>query len=94
MEDYVNITDVAFPFSNTTDGLYNNSSYSNSSNIELDSDGGFKETKRIIFLVVNAVYIVFGTFGNVLIFIVMRRGSLKDMSTCFYMSILALADTG
>ena len=27
-------------------------------------------------------------------FIVMRTGSLIDVSTCFYMSILALADTG
>ena len=37
---------------------------------------------------------IFGTIGNILTFIIMRRGSLKDVSTCFYMSILALADTG
>ena len=37
---------------------------------------------------------ILGGFGNILTFIVMRRGSLKDVSTCFYMSILALADTG
>ena len=37
---------------------------------------------------------VFGGFGNILTFIVMQRGSLKEVSTCFYMSILALADTG
>ena len=37
---------------------------------------------------------VVGGFGNILTFIVMQRGSLKDVSTCFYMSILALADTG
>ena len=29
-----------------------------------------------------------------LTFIVMQRGSLKEVSTCFYMSVLALADTG
>ena len=37
---------------------------------------------------------VFGGFGNILTFIVMQRGSLKEVSTCFYMSMLALADTG
>ena len=37
---------------------------------------------------------VFGGFGNILTFIVMRRGSLKEVSTGFYMSVLALADTG
>ena len=38
--------------------------------------------------------IVLGTLGNVLAFIVMRRGSMRHVSTCFYMAILALADTG
>ena len=38
--------------------------------------------------------IILGTLGNVLAFIVMRRGSMKHVSTCFYMAILALADTG
>ena len=37
---------------------------------------------------------VLGGFGNMLTFIVMQRGSLKEISTCFYMSILALADAG
>ena len=47
---------------------------------------------------VNAIsfiaFPVFGGFGNILTFIVMQRGSLKEVSTCFYMSMLALADTG
>ena len=38
--------------------------------------------------------LVFGGFGNILTFVVMQRASLKEISTCFYMSILALADTG
>ena len=38
--------------------------------------------------------IVLGTIGNLLTFFTMQRGSLKHMSTCFYMAILALADTG
>ena len=37
---------------------------------------------------------VVGGFRNILTFIVMQRGSLKEVSTCFYMSKLALADTG
>ena len=37
---------------------------------------------------------VVGGFGNILTFIVMQRGSLKEVSTCFYMSILVMADTG
>ena len=35
-----------------------------------------------------------GGFVNILTFIVMQRGSLKEVSTCFYMSMLALANTG
>ena len=38
--------------------------------------------------------ILLGTLGNVLAFIVMRRGEMRHVSTCFYMAILALADTG
>ena len=34
---------------------------------------------------------VVGGLGNILIF--MQRGFLKNVSRCFYMSILALADT-
>ena len=54
----------------------------------------FYKYKRIIYLVTLPIIIIFGTIGNILSFIIMRKGSLKDVSTCFYMSILALADTG
>ena len=37
---------------------------------------------------------ILGGIGNILTIIVMQRGSLKDVSTCFYMSVLAVADTG
>ena len=36
----------------------------------------------------------FVLIGNLISFVVMRKGSMKDVSTCFYMSLLALADTG
>ena len=54
----------------------------------------FYETKRLIYLVTLPIIIIGGTLGNILTFIVMQRGSLKDVSTCFYMAILALSDSG
>ena len=51
------------------------------------------EIARMIHLVVRPILIVFGTIGNCLSFYVMRRTSLKNVSSCFYMSLLALADT-
>ena len=53
-----------------------------------------KEIARIIHVIVRPTLVVFGTIGNTLSFYIMRRSSLKHLSTCFYMSILALADTG
>ena len=52
------------------------------------------EAYRMIVVVIVPVIIVLGTLGNVLSFIVMRRRLLRNVSTCFYMSILALVDTG
>ena len=56
--------------------------------------GNLKEITRIIRVVYLPIFIICGTCFNILTFIVMRRGSMKEVSTCFYMSILALADTG
>ena len=53
-----------------------------------------REIARIIHVIVRPTLVVFGTIGNTLSFYIMRRSSLKHLSTCFYMSILALADTG
>ena len=53
-----------------------------------------EETTRMIQVIVRPILIVCGTIGNLISFYVMRRGSLKEVSTCFYMSILALVDTG
>ena len=51
------------------------------------------ESIRILNIVIRPVLIVFGTIGNGLSFYIMRQGSLKKMSTCFYLSVLALVDT-
>ena len=52
------------------------------------------ETARMVHVIGRPILIVLGTIGNCLAFYVMRKGSLKNVSTCFYMAILALADTG
>ena len=49
---------------------------------------------RLIVRIFYPVIIIFGTLGNLVTFIVMQRGSLKHSSTCFYMAVLALNDTG
>ena len=54
----------------------------------------WKEIGRMSEVIVRPILVLFGTIFNILSFYVMRRGSLKKVSTCFYMSILALADTG
>ena len=53
-----------------------------------------EEITRMIHVIVRPILIICGTIVNLLSFYVMRRGSLKEVSTCFYMSILALVDTG
>ena len=52
-----------------------------------------EEIGRILKLVIRPILIVFGTIGNSLSFYIMRQGSMKHMSTCFYLSIIAMADT-
>ena len=52
------------------------------------------EIARLVQLIVRPILVLFGTVGNIMTFYIMRRGSLGDLSTCLYMSVLALADTG
>ena len=52
------------------------------------------EIARLIHIIVRPILIVIGTIGNCLSFYIMRRTSLKDVSSCFYMSLLVVADTG
>ena len=51
-------------------------------------------TMRIIFTVIPIIIIIFGTVGNIISFVILRSGDLKKISTCFYMSVLAVSDTG
>ena len=52
------------------------------------------EVVRLIQVIGRPPIILLGTVGNLLTFFTMQRGSLKNLPTCFYMAILALADTG
>ena len=51
------------------------------------------EINRLIQIIVRPILLVIGSTGNGLTFYIMRRTSLKDVSSCFYMCLLALADT-
>ena len=52
-----------------------------------------EEITRLIQLITRPILIIVGSIGNGLTFYIMRRTSLKDVSSCFYMAVLALADT-
>ena len=72
--------------------------YGNGTNLSIteepDTDDNSAEIVRLMQVYGRPPIIVLGTIGNVLAFIVMRRGEMREVSTCFYMAILALADTG
>ena len=51
------------------------------------------EISRLIQIIIRPILIVLGTVGNCLTLYIMRRISLKDVSSCFYMTVLAVADT-
>ena len=51
------------------------------------------EIPRLLQVVIRPILVVLGTYGNALSFYIMRRGSLREVSTCFYMAALAVADT-
>ena len=84
--DFVYHTPEDSGASNVTDSIINESQQTLTHSRD-------QELARILHLVIRPVLIVFGTIGNGLSFYIMRQGSLKKMSTCSYLSILALADT-
>ena len=50
------------------------------------------EINRVIQIIVRPILLIVGSTGNGLTFYIMRRTSLKDVSSCFYMCLLAIAD--
>ena len=70
-----------------------NVNLNSSADTEDDWYGKEEKMAKIVILSTFPVILVIGTIGNLLTFIVMQRGSLKHLSTCFYMAMLAVADT-
>ena len=89
--DYLNGTTVYF------DEITTNFSSSNDTHfVDIqEEDGGRKYTyTQLIQVIARPILVFLGTISNVFVFFVMQKGSLKKVSTCFYIAILALADTG
>lgn len=51
------------------------------------------EISRMIDRISLPIIVLFGTVGNLLIFYVLTKGSLRKVSTCFYMRLLSVADS-
>ena len=88
-------SEVTFNYSGTTLAEFSNSS--NTTTESMCTEETFKwttaEITRLIQIIFRPILIIIGTVGNSLTIYIMRRTSLKYLSTCFYMSVLALADT-
>ena len=73
---------------------YNSSEVTDHSTVVKETfEWTIEKIARIIQIIFRPILVVFGTVGNVLTFYIMRRTLLKNVSSCFYMSLLALADT-
>ena len=88
-------TAVTFNYSETDFIEYLNSS--NSTTEGSSVEGTFKwtseEIAKLIQIIIRSILIMAGAVGNCLTIYIMRRTSLKHLSTCFYMFLFAVADT-
>ena len=86
MESYLNfVTDYKFNISETTT--------QSPVDISEASEWTDAEIARLIQVIVRPILLVVGTVGNGLTIYIMQLTSLKNVSSCFYMSLLAVADT-
>ena len=74
-------------------------SVNNTTNISLHEGSSAQfpdewETARSIFLPGISLLLPLGTVGNMCTLIIMRKGNLKKISTCFYLFLIALDDMG
>ena len=93
MEETVNISSLYYNSSINTSDVCDNWT-TQPSEFKTDDVDPQEEIVRMIQVIGRPPIIALGTIGNLLTFFTMQRGSLKHMSTCFYMAILGLADTG
>ena len=83
----LNSTDVDSNSSDDFNALVLDESYGN-----VSQSSTYNEVVRLLQVSINPILIVFGTYGSAVSFYIMRRGSLREVSTCFHMAILAIAD--
>ena len=79
--------------------LFNQTNNVTSLNNTTDSMGYPERTKdeenaRKIMLFFGTPVLILGSIGNIMSFAILRNGDLNKLSTCFYMSVLAIIDTG
>ena len=88
-------TDITFSYFATSSTVHFNSS--EIIIIPTNGEDKFKwtvaEIARLFHIIVRPILVIFGTVGNVLTVYIMRATSLKKISSCFYMVVLALVDT-
>ena len=75
-----------------TSVTYSNESYNKETEISSTGFLSKEEVIRLVQVFIRPILVVLGTYGNTLSFYIMRRGSLREVSTCFYMAMLAIAD--
>ena len=84
-----------FNYSGTNFGGFSNSS--NSTTEPMSVKESFKwtnaEIARLIQIIFRPILVTVGTIGNGLTIYIMRKTSLKHLSCCFYMAVLAVADS-
>ena len=91
MKTEINLNDSTVDFTR----YFNSSEMTTLSNDDKETSKWFnEEITRLIQLITRPILVIFGSIGNVLTFYIMRRTSLKNVSSCFYMAVLALADIG
>ena len=74
----------------TKSTLYFDDSYINETKVSPSEN---QEVSRLLHVAIRPFLIVLGTYGNTVSFYIMRGGSLEEVLTCFYMAMLAIADT-
>ena len=80
-------------YSNTSEQMYNDSLLNYGILVTSGHASLNLKVGRWLIIVIRPILVILKTIGNSLALVVIRRGSLREVSTCFYMAILAIADT-
>ena len=87
---------ITFNYSGTNVGTkfsYSSNTATEPTSIEETFKWTNEEIARLIQVIFRPILIIVGTIGNGLTIYIMRKTSLKNVPTCFYMFVLALADS-